>query len=243
MSAPTRALNAVVTGASSGIGRAIALAIASSSSSLCITGRNIERLESVARQARKMTGLVLTQPADLTLDSEIHHLQERIQREFKEFNVLVHCAGSFATGTIAATPVKELDALYRANVRLPYALTQALLPMLISARGQIVFVNSSQGLQAKAGSGPFASTQHAVKALADSLRQEVNARGVRVLNIFPGRTATARMEKLFELEGSPYRPDLLLQPGDIGEAVLSALRMPRTAEVTSIEIRPLVKSY
>jgi NADP-dependent 3-hydroxy acid dehydrogenase YdfG len=118
-----------------------------------------------------------------------------------------------------------------------------LLPLLKSRQGQIVFINSSQGLQAKGNTGPFAATQHALKAIADSLRQEVNADGMRILSIFPGRTATPRMKALYELEGRAYRPELLLQAEDIAQVVLDALLLPRTAEITNLEIRPHIKSY
>jgi NADP-dependent 3-hydroxy acid dehydrogenase YdfG len=126
---------------------------------------------------------------------------------------------------------------------MPFALTQALLPLLKSQQGQIVFINSAQGLLAKPNTGPFAATQHALKAITDSLRQEVSSDGMRVLSIFPGRTATPRMKALYEIEGRPYRPELLLQPEDIAQVVLNALLLPRTAEITNIELRPCVKSY
>ena len=165
------------------------------------------------------------------------------KREFDALDVVVHCAGAFTTGKIEATSVGQLDALYRANLRLPFALTQALLPLLKLRPGQIVFINSSQGLAARAATGPFAATQHALKALADSLRQEVNADGIRVLSVYPGRTATPRMKSLYETEGREYQPELLLQAEDIAQVVMASLQMPRTAEITNVEIRPLIKSY
>ena len=170
-------------------------------------------------------------------------MTRRLKYEFGALDVLVHCAGAFTKGKIGATPVEELDALYRTNLRLPFALTQALLPLLKVRPGQIVFINSSQGLEARAATGLFASTQHALKGLADSLRQEVNADGIRVLSVYPGRTATARMESLYEIEGRKYQPELLLQAEDIAQIVVASLQLPRTAEVTNLEIRPLTKSY
>ena len=139
--------------------------------------------------------------------------------------------------------MQQLDALYQINVRATFLLTQVLLPLLKSRQGQIVFMNSSQGLQARVNTGLYAATQHALKAIGDSLRQEINAEGVRVLTIYPGRTATPRMQAIYQREGRPYRPELLLQPEDIANFVLHALQMPRTAEITNLEIRPLLKSY
>jgi NADP-dependent 3-hydroxy acid dehydrogenase YdfG len=200
-------------------------------------------LEAVAKIARATARTVLIHGADLNVDGAIEGLVQRLEREFTVLDILVHCAGTFSTGTIEKTPVQQLDTLYRTNLRQPFALTQALLPLLKSRQGQIVFINSSQGLQARGNTGLFAATQHALKALTDSLRQEVNADGIRVLSIFPGRTATPRMKELYEIEGWPYRPELLLQAEDIAQVVLNALLLPRTAEVTNVEIRPLIKSY
>jgi NADP-dependent 3-hydroxy acid dehydrogenase YdfG len=236
-------LNAVITGASSIIGGAIAAAIASPSAALCLVGRNAERLEAIARGLRATARSVLVVKSDLTEEFAIEELTERLGQEFRALDVLVHCSGTFTTGRIETTPVKQLDDLYRTNVRLPYELTQALLPRLKLGPGQIVFINSSQGLEAKANTGPYAATQHALKALADSLRQEINADGIRVLSLYLGRTATARMEALYQAEGRKYEPEFLLQAEDIAQVVVASLRLPRTAEITDVKIRPLRKSY
>jgi NADP-dependent 3-hydroxy acid dehydrogenase YdfG len=122
-------------------------------------------------------------------------------------------------------------------------LTQRLLPLLKKPRGQIVFVNSSAGLSARHNTGQFSATQHAFKALADALRDEVNADGVRVASIFPGRTATPRISNLHTKEGREFKPELLLQPEDVASVVTNCLYLPWTAEVTNISIRPMVGSY
>jgi NADP-dependent 3-hydroxy acid dehydrogenase YdfG len=234
---------AVVTGASSGIGRAIALAIAATGASVCLVGRNHDRLAAVAAVARKTACSVMVHEADLTSDSAVENLTRSIKEDFKTVDILVHCAGAYAKGELESTPVEQLDALYRANVRMPYAVTQALLPFLKIRQGQIVFVNSSQGLNAGRATGVFSATQHALKAITDSLRQEVNADGIRVISVYPGRTATPRMKALYQTEGWDYQPELLLQAEDIAKMVSQALFLPRTAEVTSLEIRPLTRSY
>jgi len=236
-------LNALVTGASSGIGKAIAIAIASTGGSLCLVGRNKERLEAVAKATRVTARSASLFPADLSTDRGIEDLVRYVRQDFTSLDTLVHCAGLHAVGSMEKTSLDQLDALYRTNVRAPYAMTQALLPLLKSRKGQIVFINSSQGLQARANAGAYASTKHALRAIADSLRQEINAQGIRVLSIYPGRTASPTIEALYEAEGQSYRPALLLQPEDIAQLVLTTLQLPRTAEVTNIEIRPLIKSY
>ncbi|HXJ06017.1 MAG TPA: SDR family NAD(P)-dependent oxidoreductase [Candidatus Acidoferrum sp.] len=234
---------AVVTGASSGIGRSIALAMAEESAHVCLVGRRLEPLEAVARLAREYSPSTRVCRADLTRDEDIDALAADLLRNGGHVDVLVHCAGEISHGEHASAPIADLDAQYRANVRGPYRLTQLLLPLLREQSGQVVFVNSSSGLRARARSGQFAATQHAMKAVADSLREEVNPDGIRVLCVFPGRTATPRTEKLFHEEHKAYRPELLMQPEDVAVMVVHALKLPRTAEVTEMSIRPMFKSY
>jgi short-subunit dehydrogenase len=232
---------AVVTGSSSGIGRAIALALAKAGSALALVGRDKERLAAVAAEARESSKRVEVYQVDLGCDEEIRELAAGVQKDFGAVDMLVHCAGAFRMGLIGQAPLADLDALYRINVRAPYALTQAFLPSLCRRRGQVVFINSSVGLAARREVAAYAATKHALKAIADSLRAEVNADGVRVVTLYPGRTATPQQQKIHELENKPYRPEWLLQPEDIARAVVDAMSLPRTAEVTDINIRAMQK--
>jgi len=229
----------VVTGAGSGIGRAVALALARQGATLALIGRRPSLLETVGREVGAQAHAY---PADLANEEEICDLAAALKRDFGQVDILVHSAAAVVRpGAAADSPGEDFDQQYRTNVRGPYLLTQALLPTIRARQGQIVFINSSVGLQARGHVGPYAATKHALKAIADSLREEVNRDGVRVLSIYPGRTATPSQEALHALEGRRYRPDRLLQPEDVATMVLSALSLPRTAEVTDIQIRPMVK--
>lgn len=235
--------SAVVTGATSDIGRAICLTLAGAGAQLCLLGRDPEALESVAKTARDLTDRVLAYRVDLAVDASVAEASARLLGEWGSVDVLVHSAGLFEMGVHERAAIRDLDRQYQTNVRGPYALTQALLAPLRARRGQVVFVNSTVGLEARAGVGQYASTQHALRAVADALRAEVNPDGVRVLSVYLGRTATARQARIFRLEDRPYAPELLIQPEDVAEMVVAAVRLPRTAEVTEIRMRPLVKSY
>jgi len=155
--------------------------------------------------------------------------------------LLIHSAGAIVLGELEKAPVEDLDSQYSINVRGAYVLTRALLPMLKEHQGEIVFINSSVRLSTQAGVGQFAATQHALKAIADTLREEVNAEGVRVLTVSPGRTATPRQAAIHKLEAKPYRPERLIQAEDIAAVIVNALELPRTVEVTDINIRPFLK--
>jgi NADP-dependent 3-hydroxy acid dehydrogenase YdfG len=230
---------ALVTGASSGIGRAIAFALAAEGTSLLLVGRNADTLESVASSAAQTRAE--THRADLSADQDVRDLATRLQDDFGRLDVLVHGAGVTTLGEVESAPVAELDRQYRTNLRAPYLLTQMLLPLLRSTQGQVVFVNSSVAMNARAKVSQYAATKAALKALADSLRDEVNFAGIRVLSVFPGRTASPMQQALHEALGEDYRPERLLQPEDVATAVVSALSMPRSAEITEINVRPLAK--
>ena len=219
------------------------MALAAAGARLCLVGRTRETLEETADAVRTAAPRVTVSPTDLTLDNQVEQLRSHLETEFGQVDVLVHSAGVIFQGRIANHSAQDFDRQYQANVRAPYRLTQVLLPLLKVRPGQIVVVNSSVGLRALAGMSQYSATKHALKALTDSLREEINADGIRVLSVFPGRTATSLQANLYKLGGRDYQADVLLQPEDIASIVTAALILPRTAEVTEIHIRPLLKSY
>jgi NADP-dependent 3-hydroxy acid dehydrogenase YdfG len=234
---------AVVTGAGSGIGRAIAKALAAQGASVCLVGRTRKKLEDTAASLQALPARAAVMPVDLTVDDQMDRLRDDLTARYPGVDILVLSAGEIAHGAVKNASLEAFDVLYRANVRAPFRLIQLLLPTLKASSGQIVVINSSVGLTAPANISQFSSTQHALKAVTDSLRNEVNADGIRVLSIYPGRTATPRQEALYAKSGQEYHPERLLQPEDIASVVVNALDLPRTAEVTDISIRPLLKSY
>ena len=237
---------ALVAGASQGIGRAIALALAARGYDLLLVARREAPLADVVAQAkgvRPAGGVVEGLAADLVdEDGRRRVVAAAAGDTSRPLDVLVHSAGTIARADVAEASLDDLDRQYEANLRAPYALTQALLGSLRAARGQVIFVNSSAALVARANAAQYAATQAALRAFANSLRDEVNADGVRVTSIFPGRTATPRQERIHGWEGREYHPEALLQPEDVAAIVVAAIELPRTAEVTEITIRSMAKT-
>jgi NAD(P)-dependent dehydrogenase (short-subunit alcohol dehydrogenase family) len=193
----------------------------------------------LAEAARTSTSPARCYRADLTRDEDIQELTAHLQRDFGAIDLLIHSAGVYALGQVESARIEDFDWQYRTNVRAPYMLTQALLPLLRARQGQIAFINSTVGLSAGPNVGQYAATKHALRALADSLRDEVNPQGVRVLSVFLGRTATPMQAAIHEMEGRDYHPERLMQPEDVAAVVIHALSLPRSAEVTDIRIRPM----
>ena len=227
---------ALVTGASAGIGRAMALGLASEGVSVHLLARRRDPLEGVAAEIAARGGTATVLPGDMGDEASLRAAAALLAAG--PLDILIHAAAVIAIGPVAEAAVAEFDRQWRINVRGPWLLTQLLLPALRARRGQVVFVNSSAGLAAAPGVSQYAATKHALRAIADSLRAEVNADGIRVLSVYPGRTATPMQEALHGLEGKPYRPAALLQPEQVAELTLSALRQPAGAEVTDLRVRP-----
>jgi NADP-dependent 3-hydroxy acid dehydrogenase YdfG len=230
----------LVTGASSGIGRAVALALAREGARVWAVGRNEERLRALAAETREGAEIVPV-VADVESDRELEAAASTVLAASDGLDVLVHSAGAIYLGTFGSASPADLDRQYRVNLRAPFLLTQALLPALRRARGQVVFVNSSAALRASAGNVWYAATKAGLKALADGLRDEVNRDGVRVVTLYVGRTATPMQESVHEHEGRPYRSEFLLRPEDVAEVVLAALSLPASGEVTDVNVRPMSK--
>lgn len=229
---------AVVSGASSGIGKAIALGLAQAGATVCLVGRDMEKLQAVVDCAGQFSDNLSIHPTDLGVDEDIYSLAATIQAVFGGIDILIHSAGVISIGGIEQAAIADFDYQYRINVRAAYLLTQVFLPTLKHRGGQVVFINSSVGLTAKAGVGQYAATKHALKAIADSLREEVNMHGVRVLSVYPGQTATPMQAMVYAEKHKAYQPEYLLQPEDVAAVVINALGLPDGAEVTDLNMRP-----
>lgn len=233
----------MVTGATSGIGRAVTLALSQQGVQVYAVGRDPKKLAELVEVSRQFSQAVGLR-SDLTEKGSSHSILRHLQEKTGKLDVLIHSAGLIHQDTMENARVDDLDAQFAINVRVPYLLTKTLLPLMIASRGQIVFVNSSAGLSAKRPEiGQYAATKHALKAIADSLRQEVNPKGIRVLSVYLGRTATPMQEALYRKEGKDYHPGSLIQPQDVACAVIQALMLPVTVEVTDVSMRPMLKSH
>jgi NAD(P)-dependent dehydrogenase (short-subunit alcohol dehydrogenase family) len=227
---------ALVVGASGGIGRAIAFDLLAAGAEVFMLGRSIENLVQQLPPVNAC-GKSHFVVGDLTETGAVETIAAAIATKGR-LDVLIMSSGTYERSHDPAVFTRQIAT----NLIGPYALLQKLLPMLIESKGQIVFINSTQGLKAAAGIGQYAATKHAMKAVADSLRDEVNGDGVRVMSIFLGRTATELQRGIFASEGRPYPPERLIQSTDVAELVLSLVRLPRTCEATDIVLRPMQKT-
>jgi NADP-dependent 3-hydroxy acid dehydrogenase YdfG len=223
-----------VVGASGDIGRAIAVSLMQAGAEVLAQGRRFDRLWHDTSAMCRHAPTFLT--IDLTDLAAVKHAVEKIAAKPK-LDVLILTAGMYRRSQDPEVLRQQMDA----NVIGPYALIMGLLPLLVDSKGHIICINSSQALRASAEVGQYAATKHAMKALIDSVRDEVNGKGVRVTSIYLGRTAGRTQRQLFATEGRQYQPTQLIQPADVAQMIAAILQMERTAEITDINIRPSLR--
>ncbi len=217
---------ALITGAGGGIGSAIATALAPTHS-LLLAGRPSDRLDAVAQRLDATTF-----PLDLTDTDAIESGCEIVD----ELDVLVHSAGLSIPGHVAESSIDEWRATFDVNVLGVVELTLALLPALRRARGQVVFINSGAGRKVLSGMASYSASKFALRAFADSLREDEPQ--LRVTSIFPGRTDTDMQRELIAFEGGEYDPADFLQPQTVAAAVANAVATPPDGHVHEVVLRP-----
>ena len=223
---------ALVTGAGSGIGRAVALALAPSCHRLVLVGRREPPLRDVAAVAGR--GDVVA--ADLATEPGRDRAASAVAGRL---DVLVCSAAMFLRGPLAGMSAADWGMLDAANVQAPMLLVGRCLPALVASAGDVVMINSTAGLNAAAAVGGYAASKHALRAATDTLRMELRGQGVRVLSLYPGRTDTPMQAGVLAAEGREAPPGSLMAPEDVAAMLCAALALPRRAEVTDITLRPL----
>lgn len=240
---------ALVTGASSGIGEATALALAASGASVALAARRVDRLDDLAAKVRAEGGRALVIEADVTNEEKARGAVDRTVAEFGRLDTLVNNAGMMLLGPAVGAPLSEWQRMVDLNVLGLLYCSHAALPHLLAAAesaprrvADMVNVSSVAGRVARSGSAVYNATKHGVGAFSEALRQEVTGRHVRVSLVEPGGTMT-------ELS-SHNRPEVretiqrrfadidMLRATDIAEAIMYIVTRPRYVAVNEILIRP-----
>lgn len=227
----------LITGASSGIGRAMALRFAEEGADLVLTARREEALREVADAARQRApgSRIFVLPADLRQPEAIEHLACWVHESAGAVDVLVNNAGIGYFAPASQIELERIEELWHVNVRAPILLTRAILPSMIQRqRGTLLYVASLAGKYGVKGGSVYAATKFALRGFAESLFQEVRQYNIRVIVLCPGSTATAFSGPM---ASGPGR-ERILQAEDVAEVAVQAVLLPPTATVSEIELRP-----
>jgi NAD(P)-dependent dehydrogenase (short-subunit alcohol dehydrogenase family) len=180
---------AIVTGASSGIGAAIAEALAREGADVALSGRNEETLEGVAQTIRSTGASAHVVAQDLALDDEPARLVESTREALSAVNVVVHSAGIFEPGAFVDTPIEAFDRQFALNVRAGFLLAQAAARKM-SAGDAIIFVSSIAGHVAFPNSVAYCGTKGAIELMTKAMCTELSPLGIRVNAVAPGNIKT-----------------------------------------------------
>jgi NADP-dependent 3-hydroxy acid dehydrogenase YdfG len=235
---------AIVTGASSGIGEATALALAAQGAHVAVAARRAERLETLTKRIMESGGQAISIVADVADEAQTREMVRKTNAELGRVDILVNNAGVMLLGAIDGADTEDWRRMINVNVLgLMYA-THAVLPIMKQqGEGHIVNISSVAGRIARAGTGVYNATKWGVCAFSESLRQEVYKHKIRVTIIEPGLVATELPQHITnpaakERAEAFYQSMTILESEDIAAAIVYAVTQPPHVNVNEILIRP-----
>jgi NADP-dependent 3-hydroxy acid dehydrogenase YdfG len=240
---------ALVTGASSGIGEATALALAERGAAVAIVARRRDRLEGLADRIREGGGTALVIEGDVGARAEAEAAVAQTVSELGRLDTLVNNAGVMLLGPAVDAPLEEWERMLSVNVAGLLYTAHAALPHLLSAAesgprqvADMVNISSVAGRVARNGSGVYNLTKHGVGAFSESLRQEVTKRHVRVSLVEPGAVSTElashNRPEVQEMIGKRFSDMDRLEATDIADAITYVVTRPRHVAINEVLIRP-----
>jgi 3-oxoacyl-[acyl-carrier protein] reductase len=229
---------ALVTGASRGIGLAIAHRLASDQFDLTVSSRSAASLESAAQALREHGGRVEAVPADMADEEQVAWVASGHARWSGSLDVLVLCAGAGWAGPLGDYPVRRLDTQYAVNLRGPFLLVQRLLPALRAAArasahgGRVIAVASITGMAAEAGLAAYGATKAALISLCESITVAEGDDGVTATALSPGYVDTDMAGWVHDR----IDPATMISAGDIAELAACLTRLSRYAAIPNIPV-------
>jgi short-subunit dehydrogenase len=228
---------AIITGASSGIGKAVAERFLQDGYSVAVCGRNKEKLERVEQEWNERYPLsnVFTYCGDISIAAHASNFVTAAMALIPEVTVLVNNAGTFLPGNIADEPEGRLEHLMAVNLYSAYYITRAVLPYMKQQHqgGHIFNMCSVASLQAYTNGGAYSISKYALLGFSDNLRDELNGYPIKVTTICPGATYTPSWE------GTGIDPARIMEAKDVADIIACATKLSHAANVEQVVMRPV----
>ncbi|MGQ9599121.1 MAG: SDR family oxidoreductase [Anaerolineae bacterium] len=231
----------IVTGASRGIGRATALALAREGGQVLAVARTSTLLKELAEQAANLPGQIIPATIDVTQRNQAEAAVAKAVELFERIDVLVNCAGVELPRAVEEFSDEEYTRMMDTNLKAVFYLIRAVVPIMKRQRsGLIVNIASTAGHRGFSGDSVYCASKFGVVGLTDSLDEELRRFGIRVSCISPGATDTDLAKATWSPPDDPYRA-LFLRPEDVAGAVLFVVGQPQHVTIPRLNILPMVE--
>ena len=222
---------AVITGAGSGIGEAIAKALSQHGVNIALAGRNEEKLQIVAQQLETETKVI---PTDVTQKDSVDQMLQVVKGHYGKVDIVVNSAGQSLSSKITDYDVEQWDTMIDVNLKGTLYVLQAALPHLLNqSSGHIINIASISGFEVTKTNAVYSATKIAIHTITQALEKELARTGVKVTSVSPGMVETPMTE------GNDFGGRKKLDTRDIAEAVVYALTQPSHVNVNEVTVRPV----
>ncbi|HUO97076.1 MAG TPA: SDR family oxidoreductase [Rhizomicrobium sp.] len=233
---------AVITGASAGIGRAAARALAREGAKVALTARRRERLEELSAEIRRSGTEAVFVSGDVREEQTAKDIVARTVKAFGRIDILIANAGMAYYRNLVDTSISEYDEMMDINMKGTWLITRHTVPVMIKQReGQILLVSSMAGVYGFAGEATYCATKFAQVGFAQGLDKELRGHGIKVGTVNPGGVKTefalgkGRTDEMVEKSG-------WLEPEDVAEAIVFACTQPKLSRIIQMQMRTMAES-
>ena len=235
---------ALVTGASSGIGRGIALELAKAGAAVALAARRADRLQELSSEIEALGGRALALPGDVTDEAQAIRAVEDTVREFGRIDILINSAGVIQAGGVVDCDTDEYRRVFDINLFATlYTSAAAAKHMLAQGGGDMISISSLAGKKGGAATNAYSASKHAVNAMTDAMRQELGGKNIRVSTLMPGATASEVGDNISnpqfrKMIQAHVGKEGAVQPSEIGQTVVFMLALPPHVNISEISVRP-----
>lgn len=237
---------ALVTGASSGIGEAAAIALAAAGATVAVSARRADRLEGLVRRIEEAGGKALALPGDMAVEADALQAVADTVAKLGRIDILINSAGVMQAGGVENADLDEYRRVFDINLFATLYTCRAAVPhMLEQGGGDIVTISSLAGRKGGPQTNAYSASKHAVNSMTDAMRQELGGRNIRVCTLMPGATQTEVGDNISDPNWrkaiqAHVAKDGAVLPSEIGDTLVFILSLPRRVNISEIIVRPTI---
>lgn len=223
---------ALITGGSRGLGKAIALALATEGVNVAITGRNEDLLKSVVKELEEKGVKSSYAVFDVSNKKEVYENLNQLQKDFGTFDILVNNAGIAAFGGVLDMDDEQWEDIVRTNLLGPYYVSKSVVPSMVEKKsGDIINISSTAGLKGNAATSAYSASKFGLIGMSESMMLELRKHNIRVTTLTPSTIASDMSKEVLKITDG--NPEKVLQPEDFAELVADLLKLNKRAMLAS----------